>query len=444
MNQATQFLTNLLKPADTIVLAISGGPDSMYLAHLLLKLKDKLGLKIILAHVNHGLREQSAEEEQFLRDFAKENKLAFEYLKIEKYSKDNFHAEARKIRYQFFFETVLKYQANYLMTAHHGDDLMETILMRLTRGASLNGYSGIKLITKKDNFKIVRPLLYLTKNEIKNYLDAENLPYYIDDSNSKDKYTRNRYRKYLLPFLKKENPGVHLKYLEFSQEIDEANQYLIKQVLKVIDDIYQDNTVNIKMLLKEDPYLQKKIIEEIFHILYKDDLNLITKKHYQALFNLINSNTNTYITLPHNIIALKEYNSIRFTVSPKENIENYSFKLDNEVILANGDKILKVKDATKTDNYHLYLDSNEVVLPLIVRNRQGQDKMAVKNLNGHQKIKDILINAKIPKSIRDAYPIVSDSAGNILWVPGIKKSQFDKAKTKNYDIILKYVKKEGE
>ena len=176
MDKTLKYLQNLLKPNDIVVVATSTGPDSMFLLYQLLKFKEKYNLQIIVAHVNHHLRDQSDEEEKFIKQFSKENNLICECLQIKKYSKDNFHNEARNKRYEFFYQLVQKYHAHYLMTAHHGDDLIETILMRLTRGSSLNGYAGIKQMTPMGDFKIIRPLLYMTKEEITNYLDKQKLP----------------------------------------------------------------------------------------------------------------------------------------------------------------------------------------------------------------------------------------------------------------------------
>ena len=445
LNNPKAFLNSLLKEKDTIVLAISGGPDSMFLANMLLAYKDKLNLKIIIAHVNHSLRKQSEEEEIFVKNYAKENKLLFEYLRIDNYNKENFHNYARTKRYKFFYEIVKKYQANYLMTAHHGDDLIETILMRLTRGSSLKGYSGIKLITEGENFKIVRPLLFLDKKKIIDYMDQNKLKYYIDSSNQSSKYTRNRYRQNILPFLKKEDKNVHLKYLEFSQELESADKYIERVVLKDVMKVYKDNKIDVEKIKQLDEYILKKVIEEILHLIYNNELAKVNKKHQEALYNLINTDKpNSFINLPNNIIALKEYNNISF--KKKEDLENgsYNYIFNEKLILPNKDRILKLTKPDKTDNFYLYLDSKEITLPLIVRSIQKQDKMAVKNLKGHRKIKDILIDSKIPISIRKQLPVVTDSQNNILWLPGIKKSKFDKAKEQNYDIILKYEKKEGD
>ena len=119
---------------------------------------------------------------------------------------------ARKKRYEFFENLIKKYQAKYLLTAHHGDDLTETIIMRLIRGSSIKGYAGFSEITYKENYKIYRPLITKTKEEIFDYVQKNDIPYALDKTNNSDKFTRNRIRKYILPNLKKENKNIHLKF----------------------------------------------------------------------------------------------------------------------------------------------------------------------------------------------------------------------------------------
>ena len=165
-------------------------------------------------------------EAQYIKKYCDQNNLMIESMIITEYGDDNFHNEARNIRYKFFEDVVLKYNANYLMTAHHGDDLIETILMRITRGSNLAGYSGFKKIVHMEKYDIVRPLLSYTKKQLEEYNILNNVKYYVDSSNSKDKYTRNRYRKYILPFLKEEDKNIHLKYLKFSNVLSDAEKFL--------------------------------------------------------------------------------------------------------------------------------------------------------------------------------------------------------------------------
>ena len=222
---------------DIIVIGCSTGPDSMALFDMLLKIREKYHLQLICAHVNHNVRKQSIEEAEFIKKYCEEQKVMLETMVIEKYGDDNFHNEARNIRYHFFENVVEKYHANYLMTAHHGDDLIETILMRITRGSNISGYSGFKKIVDLGDYKIVRPLITYTKQELEKYDEDNHVPYYIDDSNAKMKYTRNRYRKHVLPFLKEEDPNVHMKFYKFSQTMDEASRYIEKERNKAINKV---------------------------------------------------------------------------------------------------------------------------------------------------------------------------------------------------------------
>ena len=151
---------------DIIIVGCSSGPDSMALVDMLLRVKNKYQLSLIIAHVNHNVRLESYEEAEYIKKYCEQNDLIFETMIIEDYGDDNFHNEARNIRYNFFESLVEKYEANYLMTAHHGDDLIETILMRMVRGSNLSGYSGFKKIVSMDGYKIVRPLIGFTKREL--------------------------------------------------------------------------------------------------------------------------------------------------------------------------------------------------------------------------------------------------------------------------------------
>ena len=172
---------------DIIVVGCSAGPDSMALVDMLLKVREKYSLSLIVAHVNHNLRKQSVQEEEYLRNYCEKHHIMFEGMVITEYGDDNFHNEARNIRYDFFEKVVYKYHAQYLMTAHHGDDLVETILMRITRGSNLNGYSGFKKVVDMEGYQIVRPLLVYTKQELEEYDKINHVMYYIDSSNAKDK-----------------------------------------------------------------------------------------------------------------------------------------------------------------------------------------------------------------------------------------------------------------
>ena len=425
-------------PNDKIVIGCSTGPDSMALLDMLLKIRDKYHLSLIVCHVNHNIRKESVQEAEFIKNYCDLNHLLFETMTIEEYGDDNFHNEARNIRYQFFDAMVKKYEANYLMTAHHGDDLMETILMRMVRGSNLSGYSGFKKIVEMDGYQIIRPLISLTKHQLMEYDYQNQVPFYLDKSNEKDKYTRNRYRKYILPFLKEEDPNVHLKFLKFSNTLNDSSVFIERITKESFKKCVKDHKILVDCFLKEDVFIQKEILYSFLRDYYQDDLILIHDKHIELLMSLFHSRkANCFVNLPNDVLARKTYNEISF-LKDVDDITSYEIEFDRYVMLPNQHSIELVDSVDNNSNNVCRLNSKEILLPLIVRTRRMGDRIHIKGLNGSKKVKDIFIDKKITADERDLWPIVLDSRGNVVWIPGIKKSKFDKKTTEEYDIILKY------
>ena len=428
-------LDKTIKENETVITATSGGPDSMALLSLLIKLSKTKKITIICAHVNHNLRKESQEEAIMVEKYANENNLIFEKMEINHYE-GNTENYARTQRYNFFEKLIKKYNASYLLTAHHGDDLTETILMRMVRGSSLKGYSGFQEITDNGTYKIYRPLITKTKDELLNYVKTNNIPYAVDKTNFSEEYTRNRYRLNILPILKKENKSVHLKFLKFSETLKLYDDHINKEVNEKLNKIYQNNNLNLNLFENEDELIKRKILYKILNDLYYKNISLITDNHVELILNIIESpRPNLKINLPNKVLVIKNYQNLYFTKNTE--IKPYSFTFENKVILPN-DKILIKEETDDTSNYTIRLNSKELSMPLIVRTRQNGDKMEIKNLNGHKKIKDIFIDEKISESDRNNWPILTDQNNQIIWLPGLKKSKFDKQKHENYDIIIRY------
>ena len=439
MDKIYDFLLNKIKlnQQDIIVVGVSAGPDSMALLYILNELRKKIGYKIVVAHVNHNVREESKEEAEFLKDYCEKNDIIFEMMIITKYGDDNFHNEARNIRYNYYEDLINKYGANYLMTGHHADDLMETILMRIVRGSTMRGYSGFSDLVDKGKYKIARPLISVTKKELEDFDKENNIPYRIDKSNFKDKYTRNRYRKHVLPFLKEEDKNVHEKFIKFSKQLMECDELIERLVMSEIDNVYQDGIIDIDKFKLLDMVIQRRIIDYIFSTLYKDDIIEIDNRHEELVLEAIYSNKASVVfNLPNDYLVVKEYNRLYF----KKNINMvmpYDIELTDEVFLPNGFTIKKIDSSNTDGNDILRLKSSDVVLPLRVRTRKSGDRIKVKNMNGTKKVSEVLINAKIPSSKRNLWPIVVDSTDKIVWIPKVKKSKYNRLKDEDCDIIFK-------
>lgn len=441
MDEIIGDLSKELSYQDKIVVATSGGPDSMALLDLVNKVKDLLELTIICAHVNHNMREESKDEKVLVETFCQKNNVIFEYMEITEYGEDNFHNDARNQRYQFFEKLIKKYDAQYLFTAHHADDLAETILMRMMRGSTLKGYGGFPKVQNRNNYKIVRPLITKSKEEIKKYCDDENIPYAIDASNHKDYYTRNRFRKYIVPSLKEESNHFYKKMYKFSKTLLEYDSFVNEIVQEKIEKFYQNYVLNIELLKQEKSLIQTKIIEKVIETVYQNDLVEITDQHVKFILDMThNPKPNMELSFPKNIVVRKNYNKITFEENHSKETE-YKIEIKDKVLLNNGSMISIVSEEKENTNYICRLSKEDITLPLYVRNKKDGDKMTIKNMVGTKKVKEIFIENKVEKQARKYYPVVVDAKDKIVWLPGLKKSQFDKQIHEKCDIILKYTLK---
>lgn len=439
MKDTMNLIKNLnINNKDYVILACSYGPDSMVLLDLLIK----NNLNIIVAHVNHKLRKESDQEEKLLKKYCKINNIIFESKKINKYPKGNLEMQSRTSRYAFFETLIKKYQAKYIFTAHHGDDLIETVLMRIIRGSTLKGYGGFNIISEKANYILVRPLIYYTKEDIINYAKNNQVPYALDYTNDEDNYLRNRLRHNVLPELKKENPQIHLKFLEFNQEINCYEDYFNQKTINLYNKLYIKQTLNLSLFKELDYLFKKRLLQKILIELYQEDIVNINNNHLKLILDLISSNKkNAYINLPNNLKVQKNYTKLSFDINELEN-QPYNYLITDNLELPNSNIIYENENIEEKSNFVIRLNSKEIKLPLYIRTRKIGDKIKVKNLNGTKKISSILGENKLSTFEREIQPILEDSNGEILWLPGIKKSIFDKQKNETYDIILKYVKKE--
>lgn len=437
MSNVYNFIENLNINNQTIVAAISGGPDSMLLLDTLISIREKLNIKIVVAHVHHNVRKESDEEALYVEKYCKDNNVIFEMMKIENYPNNKFTEEsARKIRYDFFDKVVSKYNSVILFTAHHGDDLIETILMRLTRGSTLKGYAGFEAISIDRGYKIARPLIYLTKKEIIDILDSKHIKYVMDVSNESVKYTRNRYRKKVLPELKKDNKNVHLKFIDYSNKLLLANKYIEKEVDNLYDVVVVNNEIIIDKFNRLDDIIKIYLLERYLKEIYEDNITDVNNVHINLIIECLKEKNNSKINLPNNRLGLIEYN--KFKVISNLKVEEYDYTFTDYIELPNGKKILVDNSTELTTNYVIHLNSKDIKLPFHVRTKLPGDKMIIKNMKGSRKVSDIFTDFKLSKEERGIYPIVTDATGEIIWIPGIKKSHLDRKKDPKCDIILKY------
>ena len=434
MKEVIKYIEKLkIKENDNVICAVSTGPDSMALLLVLKSLKDMYHFNIVVAHVNHHLRKESEKEERYIRDFCERNSLIFEIYDYFPRDLKNLEAKAREARYEFFEKMIDKYNSKYLFTAHHSDDLIETVLMKLVRGSTINGYKGFKIEDKRNNYSLVRPLLLADKKEILKYLKEKKQKYFIDKTNKISLFTRNRYRLKIIPLLRKENPNINTSFLEYSLLLDEMNSYIDKKVDEVYENIVNNNKINLEKFNKEDIIIKKKILERFLEAEYFSDIVELNKRH----LNLILSITEDYsgkktLDMPFNKVIVREYKELYF-------FHETNYKKNKEILdknkVFNMFKIYLDKDGNVDNNFVMRLNKKDVKLPLIIRTIEEDDVISLNNL-GTKKVKDIFRDSKVKEDIRKYYPIITDSNNKTIFIPGIKKSNLLKKKTDKYDIII--------
>ena len=434
----------LIQHGDRVLIAVSGGPDSLSLLHFLSERQLFYGIEIAGITIDHMLRgQQSLDDLLYVRAFCSRLEVPCEAASIDiltmmETEGKGMQETARTYRYRFFEETMVEKGYTKLAMGHHGEDQAETILMRLTRGAIGKSRAGIPLKRPFAGGEIIRPLLNLKKRDIEDYCRHYQLEPRRDPSNEKEDYTRNRFRHRILPALRAENPQYHEQFERFSEELREDEHFLQELTKAEMNKLWniQNNEISfgIKTFHQMPLPLQRRGIQLILNYLYEELPSSISAVHIEAIQQLIrrDANSSGRLDLPKQLKIIRSYNSCCFTFQELIDGEPYEYDLpsEGELLLPNGDKLEihrfsgHLPLAPRSHN-RLYLDPTSLKFPLSVRTRRTGDKMAVKGLNGTKKVKEIFIDSKVPGQLRDSWPILTDGSGQILWIPGIKKSKFD-------------------
>ncbi len=295
---------NMINEGDRIVVGVSGGPDSMTLLNILLKLKEKYKITVYVAHINHMIRENAKLDEEYVKTFCKNNNIEF-FVKKEKVSelaqkeKKSVEEKGREIRYSFFEEILNKTESNKIAIAHNMNDNCETVLMNLIRGTGISGLKGIE--PKRE--KYIRPLIECSRKEIEEYCEENNINPRHDESNDDNTYTRNRIRNIVIPYLQKEfNPNIVKGINRLSDIVKEEQIYLEKQVKKAYDEIVINQEEKIVYDLKKfnsmDVVIQKNLILLAVEKLFGDTKG-IEKINLEDIIKLCNNNIGNKFLKPN-------------------------------------------------------------------------------------------------------------------------------------------------
>lgn len=403
------------------IVAVSGGPDSMFLLDNLVK----NNFDIIVCHVNYHKRWSSNVDQKIVEDYCKEHKLILEIknVKPEEYTKGNFQDQARLIRYNFFNEIAYKYQTYNLVVAHHVYDLLETYLIQKQRRAIVS-YYGLKFKNTYKNLSIYRPMLELKKEDILDYLTLYRIKFGFDETNELEIYERNKIRQ------QKINKLTDLDINLMLSEIKELNseQELLKDELEVIYNsiIVSNDILSISDFIKynDNNYLQQMIIYE-FLFNYDEDLVLKLKKaKIKEIVKVLSKSKkpNFIFNLSENVWLIKEYNYAY--ISEKKEIKTYKYIIKKNADYHFEELTILKKDPNKEGFQGLHVRKNE--FPLTIRINTGKEEIPINF--GTKKINRLFIDNKIPYRQRLTWPVIINAQKQVIAIPGlaINKNNLDK------------------
>lgn len=384
-----------------IIVAVSGGIDSM----VLLSFLKNQEYEPIVVHFNHNTRDTNKRDESLIKSYCENHNIKYHIISI-KVTKGNFQSEARDLRYQNLKLIADKYNTSYIATAHHLDDLAETVLIKITRGSNLYGYAGIHPIFSENGYTFIRPLLHISKLEIKKYQEFNEIPYFDDESNLEDTYLRNRYRHTVIPILKQENEQFLNKVLTYHHQLGDAYSFIKKEANKYI----VNNNVDLNIYKTLDLVLQNEVIA-ILLSKYNLDTSYDTVTKIRTM--LLNDTTNNTYDLKDNYKFIKTYNNI-YIIKEEKSLDFTVLLDEKELFLPIVGKITFLDSNVKSDDNINEICYNILTLPLIARTRKQGDILTFPY--GRKKLKDHLIDLKIPPHERERLWMITDNDDNILWI----------------------------
>lgn len=411
-----------------LFLAVSGGLDSMVLLHLF----QQLPFEIAVLHCNFQLRGlESFGDQDFIQKYCDENGISIfsTQFDTEAFAKDyklSTQVAARELRYNWFYELLEIENFDYILTAHHADDNLETFIINLTRGTGLDGLIGIP----EQNDKIVRPLLPFSRAEILEYAKQNNILWREDSSNASNKYLRNKIRHDLVPILKEINPNFlnafqkTQEYLQESQEmVEDASIMIYQQVAKEEGEDIHFDLNQLKKLPNYKSYLYQWLNEFGF-VAWNDIYDLAEgqsgKQVFSADFRLL-KNRDTLILSP---ISELEENEV-FEIGAEEKDVNFPLKL----------RLCQVDDITIDSNKAIFVDAEKIRFPLILRKWKEGDVFHPFGMNGKSKKLSKLFKDEKLSLIEKEKIWILCSDNQIVWVIGIRQDERFKIENTTNEII---------
>jgi tRNA(Ile)-lysidine synthase len=438
---------SMLDRGAVVAVAVSGGLDSTVLLHALCSLKDDLGIKLVVCHLNHGLRgAESKRDHSFVEALAGKLGLPFEggELQAGVLKGPSIQAAAREARYAFLESVALRRSASSMALAHNRDDHAETVLMRFVKGSGPGGLKGIAPVRGI----FVRPLIGVTRREIAGYAEAHHIEHVEDSSNATDKYLRNELRHDLIPHIKERyNPNIINTLARSALISARDDEYLNLRAERAYADILLADgagslTFNRRKFSELHPAISTRVFLKGAGLLGKRAL--LYAAHVDRFLDIIDgSRPNTSFMLPGGLRVLREYDRITLLTVPLRTTPRAPFDHAIAVPGLTGVEeagfvvsatLVPVPSATALGAASMtaFFDYDAIPADLFIRNLKPGDTMVPMGMRGRKKLKDIFIDSKIPASARARTPVIY-AGGSVIWAVGLRQSD-------DYKVIASTVK----
>lgn len=410
-------LTNLIKPNQTVAVALSGGSDSMALLNYMLFASKSYPFNLIAINVEHGIRgENSKNDTEFVKNYCLERKIPIlcyqvDSLKKAKEEKLSIEQSARALRYECFYDAINNKKCDLVATAHHQSDNAETVLFNLFRGTGLAGVTGI---AKNLNGKIIRPFLSISKQTINEYISENKIPFVKDETNDQDDYTRNYLRHNVIPKILEVFPKAESSISRFAEIASLENDF-IEQAVKSALILYFDRA---EISLPQHPaIISRAVISALRHLGVEKDWE---KAHIDGAIKLCTQKNGDKLDLKNGVKIIKEYDKLTLYRDGKREEIEIPFSFGEHTL---GGQTLKITLAEKTVNLKdgLFADADKIPKTALIRTKKDGD-VFTKFGGGTKKLCDYLTDKKIPQRVRDDLVLIADGQ-TVLAIFGVAVSE---------------------
>lgn len=439
---------HMIETGDTVVVGVSGGADSVCLLLLLHEYQSKKEFKIAVVHMNHMIRTNAKNDADYVKQICDNLQIPFflyekDIVGMAKDKGISTEEAGRDARYEAFNEVLASLGGKgKIAVAHNRNDCAETVLFNLFRGTGLTGLSGI--LPVRDN--IIRPVLCLSREQIERYLKRHQFLWCIDSTNKENTYTRNKIRNIIIPYAEKEickNSADHIA--RTAGELAEIREYFERQTKIAVNEtvtMKQDEvSIHVYDFLKLENLMQKQVLlycmEKI--TLGRKDIGM---KHILDIQTLFQKDGSKQIDLPYQLEAVKQYDNVIIR-NRKKRVDNSFYQEVNvpgKIFLPSG-KVMEftIFPSQKDENipektYTKWFDYDKILHCLVLRNRKTGDFLTINELMSKKKVKDYLIQEKVPRDERDDLLLLTDGS-HILWVLGLRISEYYKVTNETKRIL---------